>query len=100
MYQNIFKCKHYTPNENMNKTCKNEKMCKIYYGEECKKYKEKQSLEIFADSYIKIEKKDGTELSEEEKQYTDKLKREIFKEIKETSKMICDFLVKNRKVEK
>ena len=35
-------CKFYTKNENMNKTCKGEHMCKIYYDEVCKEYKEKK----------------------------------------------------------
>lgn len=34
------RCKFYTKNENMNKTCKNEHICKIYYNEICKEYKE------------------------------------------------------------
>ena len=43
--QNIYKCESYTNNENMNRSCKNEKMCKIYYNEECKEYKEKEIIE-------------------------------------------------------
>ena len=34
------KCLHYTPNTNMNLTCKNEKRCIIYYEAICKEYKE------------------------------------------------------------
>ena len=37
-----FKCAHYTKNENMNKTCKGEQMCRIYYDEICKEYKENE----------------------------------------------------------
>lgn len=33
-------CKNYTKNENMNKTCKGEHMCRIYYDEICKEYEE------------------------------------------------------------
>lgn len=40
--QNIYKCKYYTNNENMNKTCQNKYMCKIYYEIECFDYKEKE----------------------------------------------------------
>lgn len=46
MIQNLFKCKHYTKNENMNKTCKNKTMCKIYYDEVCKEYKEKKDERV------------------------------------------------------
>jgi len=42
--QNLFKCVHYTRNENMNKTCRNEKMCKIYYDEECKEYENEKHI--------------------------------------------------------
>lgn len=40
MIQIPYRCEHYTKNENMNKTCKGEKMCKIYYEEECREFKE------------------------------------------------------------
>lgn len=35
-------CVNYTKNENMNKTCKGENMCRIYYGEQCKEYRENE----------------------------------------------------------
>lgn len=38
--QNIYKCKKYKPNDNLNKTCDNKARCKIYYGEVCKEYKD------------------------------------------------------------
>ena len=41
-----FKCVHFTNNENMNKTCKGEQMCRIYYDEICKEYKEKEDERI------------------------------------------------------
>ena len=34
------RCLHYTPNTNMNLTCKGEKRCIIYYEAVCKEYKE------------------------------------------------------------
>lgn len=37
--QNIYKCKHFTDNENMNRTCRNKKMCKVYYDEICEDFK-------------------------------------------------------------
>ena len=40
--QNIYKCIFYTPNGNMNKTCKDEKRCCIFYEVYCREYKEKQ----------------------------------------------------------
>lgn len=40
--QNIFKCKYFTESENMNKTCQNKYMCKIYYEIECFEYEEKK----------------------------------------------------------
>ena len=43
-------CKHYTKNENMNKTCKSENMCKIYYDEICKEYKEKEDENSLEDN--------------------------------------------------
>ena len=43
MIQIPMRCKHYTKNENMNKTCKGENMCKIYYDEECKEYEDENS---------------------------------------------------------
>jgi len=42
-----YKCKHYTKNENMNKTCKGEMMCKIYYEEECREYEEKDIMKKY-----------------------------------------------------
>lgn len=42
MIQIPYRCKYYTKNENMNKTCKNEHMCKIYYDEVCEEYEEKK----------------------------------------------------------
>lgn len=38
MIQNIYKCKCFTPNENLNKTCDNSKRCCIYYGLVCSEY--------------------------------------------------------------
>ena len=38
MIQDIYKCGHYTPNENLNKTCDNCKRCCIYYGLICSEY--------------------------------------------------------------
>ena len=35
-----YRCKHYTPNFNLNRTCKNSKRCLTYYDIECKKYRE------------------------------------------------------------
>ena len=40
--QNLYRCKHFTNNENMNRTCKNKRMCVIYYGEICKEYKDER----------------------------------------------------------
>lgn len=40
--QNIYKCKKYKPNDNLNKTCDNKTRCKIYYDEECREYEEKE----------------------------------------------------------
>ena len=40
-----YKCKHYTKNENMNKTCKGEYMCKIYYNEMCNEHEERKNKE-------------------------------------------------------
>jgi len=41
--QSIYKCKYYKKSENMNHTCSlKEQMCKIYYNETCKEYKEKE----------------------------------------------------------
>ena len=48
-FQSLYKCIHYTKNENMNKTCQNEHMCRIYYGEICKEYKEKENDECRMD---------------------------------------------------
>ena len=45
-----FKCVHFTNNENMNKTCKGENMCRVYYGEICKEYKEKEDEDRNNDS--------------------------------------------------
>ena len=42
MIQNIFKCVKFTPNENLNKTCNNEKRCVIYNQELCYNYTEKE----------------------------------------------------------
>lgn len=36
-------CIFYNRHENMNKTCKNEKMCKIYHDEICEEYKENEN---------------------------------------------------------
>lgn len=44
-----YKCIHYTENENMNKNCKNRYMCRIYYGEVCEEYKEKENDECRMD---------------------------------------------------
>lgn len=44
--QNLYKCINYTQNENMNKTCQNNKMCKIYHDEVCEEYKEKEDENI------------------------------------------------------
>ena len=44
MIQNPFKCTNYTKNENMNKTCRNEKMCKIYYDLECKEFENEKHI--------------------------------------------------------
>lgn len=38
--QNIYKCNKYTPNQNLNKTCKNCKRCVLYYDEYCYDYEE------------------------------------------------------------
>ena len=40
--QNLYNCIFFRHNENMNKTCRNEKMCKIYHDEVCSEYKEKK----------------------------------------------------------
>lgn len=40
--QNIYNCKKYKLNKNLNKTCDNKARCKIYYGEVCREYKEKE----------------------------------------------------------
>lgn len=39
--QNIFECKSYTPNKNMNRTCMNEKRCHIFYEVYCNEYERK-----------------------------------------------------------
>ena len=39
--QNLYKCENYTPDENLNKTCRGEKRCLIYYDIVCNEYKEK-----------------------------------------------------------
>ena len=41
MIQDIYKCGHYTPNENLNKTCDNSKRCCIYYDLACSEYEVK-----------------------------------------------------------
>ena len=37
--QNIYNCKCYTPDQNLNKTCNKESRCVIYHNEYCNKYK-------------------------------------------------------------
>ena len=44
--QNIYKCKKYTKNENLNKTCKNKTRCVIYYDEICKEYENEKHITI------------------------------------------------------
>lgn len=39
--QYIHRCKFYTPNGNMNLTCRNEKRCCIFYEVTCQEYEEK-----------------------------------------------------------
>lgn len=41
--QNIYKCKKYKPNDNLNKTCDNKTRCKVYYDEVCNEYEEKEN---------------------------------------------------------
>lgn len=41
--QNLYNCIFFRHNENMNKTCRNEKMCKIYHDEICEEYKENEN---------------------------------------------------------
>ena len=36
--QNIYKCLFYTPNDNLNKTCLDNKRCDIYYDVICPYY--------------------------------------------------------------
>ena len=46
------RCEHYKRNENMNLTCTFkgiERMCRIYYGEACREYKEKDNDECRMD---------------------------------------------------
>lgn len=43
--QNIYKCKKYKPNDNLNLTCNNQKRCVIYYDEVCREYEEKKDEE-------------------------------------------------------
>lgn len=38
--QNIYKCRNYTENTNLNLTCENKNRCVIYYDTYCQKYKE------------------------------------------------------------
>lgn len=46
--QNIYNCIHYTPNGNMNKTCRNEKRCCIFYEEYCNDYKDRITETVYA----------------------------------------------------
>ena len=39
--QDIFKCKFFTPDGNLNKTCRKEKRCCIFYEVICNEYEEK-----------------------------------------------------------
>jgi len=41
MIQNLYNCQDYTPNTNLNLTCRNCKRCVILYGETCYEYREK-----------------------------------------------------------
>lgn len=36
--QNIYKCKNFSPNDNLNKTCNNSERCVLIEGEKCYKY--------------------------------------------------------------
>lgn len=45
MIQIPFRCVYFTKNENLNKTCKGFMMCRIYYDEICKEYKENDSTD-------------------------------------------------------
>ena len=49
MIQNMFRCIHYTPDENLNKTCDGKNRCVIYYEETCYKYEGSKYGEIFLD---------------------------------------------------
>ena len=43
--QNIYKCKHFKPNENLNKTCtKNKKRCILISEQNCYEYERKEVL--------------------------------------------------------
>ncbi len=44
------RCVHYTPNTNMNLTCRNEKRCIIYYEAICREYKEEGKNETHRDN--------------------------------------------------
>lgn len=39
--QDIYNCIHYTPNGNMNRTCRNDKRCCIFYEVYCNEYEVK-----------------------------------------------------------
>lgn len=48
--QNIYKCKHYTPNGNMNKTCDNSKRCCVFYEVNCQSYSETEDRKEVKDN--------------------------------------------------
>ena len=39
--QTLLNCNNYTKNNNLNKTCNNNKRCELYYNNYCKEYEEK-----------------------------------------------------------
>lgn len=43
--QNIYRCKKFKQNDNLNLTCDNQKRCVIYYDEVCREYEEKKDEE-------------------------------------------------------
>lgn len=43
MIQIMPNCEDYTPNENRNKTCRNQKWCKLINEDNCYEYKERKT---------------------------------------------------------
>lgn len=67
--QNIYKCKYYTNNENMNKTCKNKKMCKVYYDEVCEEYRVEENEILDTDEQMHEIKKWESDYAEKQAEF-------------------------------